>query len=373
MKKNVCLVTCYINNYGACLQAYALQQTIKNLGYNCEILKYTPSDSVKEFSFIQKMFEFAKDIYRILKYDNYSYFFSLKPCFRRFRKKNLIFTNRNFIDENSVYSSHIKFDAYVVGSDQLWNPLIHGNQNNKIYFLDFVDDGAKKIAYAPSFGISSLPSENIERNAAAMLASFDFLSCREEDGSAIVRSLTNKECFTVLDPTFLLSSKEWDLLRIELPKQKKYILVYKFGNNDYEVNFIEYISHITQFEVVIIPCIKEDFSLKYRKINKGGPETFLSYIKNAALVITDSFHATALSINFNVPFFSMLRNTKDEKNNMNSRILNILSMMKLEDRLVTCESNFQNFVKVDMDFSTSNSILDAKRTIDISRLRDALI
>lgn len=366
--KKIGLVTCYVNNYGACLQAYALEKTLTKFNYQVEIIKYTPVYEVKEKAFIRRILFWLRQIYRCIKYKKYSYHFKTIKHFDKFRKKYLVFSNENYSNESELYN-FLKYDAYVTGSDQLWNPTIHNNAHNKIYFLDFVKEGKIKIAYAPSIGIPKFPSEELEKEAVKMLSSFDFLSCREKTGADYIQTITGKSCLNVLDPTLLISKEEWQTFCGPRIIKKNYVFIYRFGETPEEEKMLSEIVKNTDKDIYCLPMSLNDFSKKYKTVKPCGPAEFVNYIRYADCVITDSFHATAFSINLNTPFFCLLRCLDTDKNNMNSRITDILAKFNLNDRLVFSNTNIKNILSKPIDFSISNTLLNNFRTNDIELLK----
>ena len=371
MMKKVGLMTCYMNNFGACLQAYALQHKIDELGLDCEIIKYTPIRAVKEYSFLIKV---GRRLYSLIKgfanidfrYENYR-----NRSFVRFRKKYLTFSNENYLKEEELYSHQLKYDCYVTGSDQIWNPNLFNGQANPIYFLDFVPDGKGRVAYAPSIGVSSV-SDSYKTEMKKYLARFDAISVREYEGKEIIDSIIECECRAVLDPTLLLKKNEWEALLHDKIINKDYILLYLFSDREYIGEFVQYVQEQLGIDVVTIPFNKREYYSNHIKIKKAGPLEFLNLIKNASLVITDSFHATAFSINLQVPFYTLLRNTEKETNNMNSRIYSILSFTKLENRIIRDKEAFPDKINLEIDFSEADKRLQEKREQDIDFLKSAL-
>ena len=224
----VALMTCYMNNFGACLQAYALQTVIRELGNDCDIIRYTPIPSVKEYPL---WFRAAYTIRNRLKgirnfkfrYENYRLNY-----YKAFKREYLIFNDTYYPTIASLYQNPPEYDAFVTGSDQVWNPLIHENTNNKAYFLDFVPQGKKRIAYAPSIGLSELPAECGEEMG-QLIDRFDTVSVRETAGKKIIEKISKKECRVVLDPTLLLTREQWLKITKKPSVQKPYILCYLFS------------------------------------------------------------------------------------------------------------------------------------------------
>jgi hypothetical protein len=365
------LLTAYVNNYGACLQAYALQKTINMMGYECEIVRYTPVPNVKLMTFGQRGIQLIKDIKRFLKNPSYIYTIERNFKFQRFRNQYLKFSSQNYPEIVDLYNNPPDYDAFVTGSDQLWNPIIHGMSNNRAYFLDFVPPGKKRIAYAPSIGISEIPEE-CKAEMAELLYKMDKISVREKVGKEIVESLTGKGCSVVLDPTLLIDKEKWSKMSIKPNLDKPYIFCYVFGLGSYIGEFIKYAMEKTGYEVAVLPFTKREERSNYRKMHCVGPNEFLGLIQNASLIITDSFHATAFSISFNRPFYSLLRNSEGELNNMNSRIYNILELTGLTDRLIKPDTEFPADIFKSIDYDTVNVRLQEKREKDLAFLSEAL-
>lgn len=369
--KKVGLMTCYMNNFGACLQAYALQSTIEHFGYPCEIIKYTPIRSLKEYNFLVTLALQMRSRLKSLHDPNYAYEIARKKNFDAFKKKYLKFGKAVYNEIEELYAKVPDYDVFVTGSDQIWNPMIHNGANNKAYFLDFVPQGRKRIAYAPSIGLTKLPAA-CEQEMGELIDRFDAVSVREADGKRIVDQISKKECRVVLDPTLLKTREDWLEMAPPPLVQEPYIFCYIFSDQDYIGNFIQYVQKQLGLKVVTIPFTKREYESDALKIKSAGPLEFLSLIQNAALILTDSFHATAFSVNLNVPFYSLLRNTPDEKNNMNSRIVNILDKVHLSERLIPNEAAFPTKVELQVDFTASNAILNAQRETDLQFLRDEI-
>ncbi len=358
------LMTCFVDNYGACLQAYAIQKFLQDGGRNqVEIMKYigvagyTPDDPVSRIL----RNPFFKWI-RCRVSSSYAIHFEKRKKFDNFRNQYLHFSDRSYHSNEELKKQSGNYDAYVCGSDQIWNPVIF-HRNERPYFLDFAPEGKKRVAYAPSIGISSIPEE-FREEMADLLNHMDVLSAREKTGSDIVTALTGRECRTVLDPTLLLSGDQWREIASRRQIEDPYIFLYLFGTREYIGKFVDYVRKKTGMKVVAIPYVERERKPEYTVVDAAGPEDFVSLIANASLVITDSFHATAFSSNLNIPFYTLLRNEKGEKNNMNSRVTDILNMLQLQHRLIASEQDFPAEIDFNVDFTSSNRILEARRAED---------
>lgn len=354
------LMTCYMDNFGACLQAYALQTVITDLGYNCEIIKYTPIKSLKEYGIFISLARWVRRRVKAIKNTAYKYGNYRHSEFKKFRKKYLKFSKENYLHERYLYETAPQYDIYVAGSDQIWNPNLYGGRINKAYFLDFVQDNAKRVAYAPSIGTSEISADS-SKEMTKLLAKFDAVSVREIDGKRIIDKIFDRGCSVVLDPTLLIDAERWKSMIGERIISENYIFVYLFGNRDYERTFIGYANKSLNLKIVTIPFHDKEYNSNFTKIKKAGPIEFLNLIRYASLVITDSFHATAFSLNLNVPFYTLLRNDESDKNNMNSRMISILSLVDKQDRLVAGVDSFPENIVLNPNFEYVNGKISELR------------
>jgi len=321
-------------NYGAVLQAYALQETLKREfnSSEVEIINYAPITTKKSYRIYKyKSNNIIKQflLYCLTTY----YYFALKNKknkFYSFVNNFLNLSNQTYLTELEFLGNIPNYDVYITGSDQVFNP---NNPNNKrIFFLDFPKNKSKKIAYAPSFGVTQFSDEQKEK-ITSFISSFDALSCRENEGANFLTKITGKKVPVVLDPVFLLSEKEWNKV-IVLPKTKdKYIFIYDLNGGEALVKIANKIKGKTGYKIV---CCTSKITAFYhidKQLYNLGPQEFLGYIKNAEYVVTDSFHGTAFSVVFNKKFYSYIAFSKTS-----SRIISLLKNLGIDNRLVLKES-----------------------------------
>lgn len=369
------LITYYGDNCGACLQAHALQQVINQLGHECDIINY---NGIKDFP-KPPMMTRIKNIKGVSDLFNKIYLkISGKEntvdneIYEKFRAERIKFSAKYYDSFNELKLNPPEYDAFVCGSDQIWNPTFRQNTNNRAYFLDFVPEYKRRIAYAPSIGTTNIP-EVCKAEMVELLKKIDNLSVRELDGAKVIKDISSLDSEVVLDPTLLLDSNYWNALTKEVSVKEEYIVTYLFGEMDYEYEFIKFIQKQTGLKVVAIPRNRRDLTTNNELMYNVGPYEFISLIKNAKLVITDSFHATVFSLIFNVPFYSLLRNEKGHKFSMCSRLYSILSIVGLESRIVTPDSNFNDYTNYfDVDFIKANRNLEKERRRCIDYLKNSL-
>jgi len=370
--KKVGMITCYIDNYGACLQAYALMTSIQKLGHSCVIIRFQgapgyPARNLKQL--VKKIpgVQFFRK--KILGATHVNHLRDKK--FNLFRKTYLNFTKEVWYSGQEIVNMPPKdFDCYVCGSDQVWNPYIY-QRNLHVAFLDFAPPGVFRISYAPSIGVPEYPAEYLDE-LKRLVNKMNFISVREKEGKDILKKVTNKDVRVVLDPTLLLNIDEWRKIAVMPKVNQPYIFCYVFGNNSLVIELIEYTREKTGFEVITVPYTEKMFESTYTKVEDAGPRDFLGLISNAELIITDSFHGLAFSLNFNKKFYATLRHSNNDKESMNSRIFNILRMTGTECRLVTDKEQFPQNPLSEIDIHEINKLLQEKRASDIMYLQYAL-
>ena len=330
------------NNYGTVLQAYSLQQILKKYKFNSILIDYCPRGTNKNINELSYFIDLA------LSKINKTKYIVNKDMFEIFINNYLNVTDKcNNYYELKMLSE--EFDAIICGSDQIWSPY----NFDANYFLSFANKN-KIMSYSPSFGMSSINDIYLEKRIGKLLNRFNFISVREKTGANLIKKISGKDAEVTLDPTLLLDKNEWDKiinkkLNNEL-KEKKYILCYFLGNsNKYYKNIIKY-SQEHNLEIINIPAIGNQKFNKYSTIDNIGPREFVTLIKNATLIFTDSFHGTIFSINYNKNFFVYKRFKDSDKKSQNSRVIDILNKLNLNDRLldskskINCKDINYNFV-----------------------------
>ena len=243
----------------------------------------------------------------------------------------------------------------------MWNAYYNFNPFN---FLNFAKD-CKRISYASSMGTKDFP-EKFKNDIKQLLSKFSYISLREEAGCNAVAKLTGrKDIKKVLDPTFLLNAEDWlrvgEKAEIEIELPKEYILVYLIGNNDNYAKQVECLKQKTGINnVIIIPAVENpkltiNGAIIYRY---AAVSEFIYLLYHATWVCTDSFHATAISINLGKNFTEFLRFKDGDKASQNSRIYDVLNTFQLSDRLYTEECS--NWSKP-IDFTVAHGILQTLR------------
>lgn len=339
-KQHIGILTWYNHgNYGSALQAYALQTTIKRMGYDVEIVQYImqwrrcSSNVIKRIKIcIKKFLAIVAESFPSLfkrrinhfQYFYYKYIFFSKPC-----------------DEKSINKVIDKYDKIIVGSDQIWSPL----HLDPIYLLTFcTSKQIKKVAYAPSIGIEDIP-DDMRPLYRQYLTDFNKLSIREKSGADILLSL-GFQCPVVLDPTFLLCKDDYISIEhyIDLPF-KDYVFCYFLSTKDsYKEAVLEYAtSH--SLKIVGISANEDDYAWLER-IQNIGPCEFIWLIHHAHTVITNSYHGTIFSMILGTPYYTYRRFDVNDPICQNTRIEQLIR-----------------------DFAISSYILNSGETIPINETR----
>jgi len=319
------------HNYGNVLQRYALYQVL--LRYTCnvdsiwlgkEILphpwKWTWKETIK-YKINWKNFrsQFTHDKFR---WEMVRQFTIRKFCQQYI---NICYINQPLDTLNDSY------DYFIVGSDQVWNPNFSPTRCRD-EFLTFAPE-KKRIAYAASFGIADLPSED-EKNFRGWIRGMKAISVREHAGADIIKKLTGRDVPVLVDPTLLLTDQQWQHIE-KKPSWYKgngedYLCTYFLGNRPSIINTIA-----EKYKLSVINILdKNNFDYYVT-----SPEEFIYLIHHAALIYTDSFHGTVFSIHFRKPFVVCDRQETGMEN-MSSRIKTLLQLVHLETRHGTRQNNF---------------------------------
>lgn len=350
------------SNYGSLLQCIATQCIIEALGHQCEIINYVRKDERGLQGILSSMVgkkewnrnPLKKFAYITLRYPGE---WIAQRVFDRMRKQYLKLTPVCYTQEGL---KQLKADVFMTGSDQVWGPLFRVKYD-PAYFLDFVDSNSKKISYAASFGRTEFTPDILQAYKLYMSA-YDHLTVRENSAVELLKSLDLHCDDQVLDPTLLIDKSQW-CQYIKKKVKGKYVLIYEIHNNprldEYAKRFA---AHVGLPLVRITPTLHQAVRGGKMVLLPNVGE-FLSYIKNATYMVTDSFHGTAFAINLNTQFIEVLPNTKT-----GSRNQSILQFTGLQDRIVTDFNDF-SLANAKIDFEKVNNIIATERLKSINTLK----
>ena len=354
-------------NYGAVLQTYALQKVLDKLGIDNEVIDYR----ARHIEWVYKPFCMRKvnNIYDFIKVIKGAPIKNRKrKQFYKFIKNNIRLSSKSYTSKTIGDSNNI-YRYFVTGSDQVFNFACSNYDKN--YFLDFVKDDKRKHSYAASFGFDNAPKKDVEKYK-KMLTGFENLSVREKQGVKIVKEIADKDAVEVLDPTLLISADEWRAIVKNIPKyDKKYILIYALKPSERLMDFANELKRLTGYDMIFMKdalakegqnILSED--VKY--VKDVDPFEFVSYFANAEYIITNSFHGTAFSINFNKKFFTEFL---DPALKVNSRLENILNMFDLKSRKL---DSLDNLSLDDIDYTGVNRILEERKEVSLEYLKEVV-
>ena len=330
------------HNYGAMLQLFALNQAVYKLGHKCKTIDCNIDPGTGRL--IKWSGRPGKTItnFYLLCHRNANERFQQR--FLDFSKQYIPLTNIAYETIEQLNTMPPHFDAYITGSDQVWNPSLLDRKIGHAYHLCFASpDHSKLISYAPSFGVDEIPVDQAGE-ISRYLQRYHNLSIREKRGQEIIFDLTGRKAAHVLDPTLLLSAKEYEPLVAQPPISGEYVLVYpmELGKNQSFLHLVKEVKKQSSLPIVCILPLNFDWRwilVADRIVLDAGPREFLGYFKNASLICTNSFHGTVFSIIFRKNFFGV------PHSGTNSRIYSLLEKVGLLDRQLS-ESNSQKIREV---------------------------
>ena len=203
-----------------------------------------------------------------------------------------------------------------------------------------------------------------------MLEKFDAISVREKSGADIIYRETEMHAQVVLDPTLLLEPKYYDdVTKIPEDLPSRYMAVYRFGNLKHTADKIREISEKCKLPIVYIPSNNDGL---FKPNYSIGPGEFLGVIKNAELVLSDSFHCTVFALINHRPFLTFYRTVPEPGKDINSRMTDILKTVEMSDRLIKPSDEIKYDKLFDLNFDNADKIIDRMRKESLKYLKNAL-
>lgn len=313
------------SSFGATLQMYALYQALKGYGQSVEVINYH-NPYMKAEKHVKKSTGSINNNLALKKILHFRQILG----FRKFEKLMQLYPSRPICDAQLLKQLGVRYDAVICGSDQVWNPRI--TDFDLSFYLDFCGENTKRISYAPSFGNTEY-SEQYKEEIQKEIKQFSSVSVREEEGQSFLHRLMGEYYPVVLDPTFLLSEKEW----IDLEKKYKvpsvgYILCYTVRPSSKLLEFCKKMAREQNKKVVIVGG-----NIIKKRLNKDeqviyacdiDPREWLYLMHHSDCIVTNSFHGIAFSMHYRKNFYVEL------SSDTNSRMEEILCITGLEDRVI---------------------------------------
>lgn len=370
----------FSRNYGAVLQCTALIRALKNLNYEAIVIDYQHESARKYWVLWKSPLRAMKERYVTYEGGSFRRLLSIAKCGAETLCQNKYYLNRvrkdkafrKFISANwkvsrCYYSSEELrkdppgYDAYITGSDQVWNPQATQGKLDDGYLLNFDTKDKERIAYAASIGFT--PDDSFIKGLIEKTSHFDDVSVREKSVWMQMQRIRPGYAKLVLDPTLLLTAESWSEYEEKVKFiQQKYALVYRLSNNPEFNLVVKHLKKVRKLTVIDLspPEVKIPGCDQYASF--CSPGEFLWYVHNCELIISDSFHATVFSIIYKKEFYSLLRS------GMESRVKDLLDVCKLETQLIK-KANQIPVKKQSCFFQECDAYLEQKREVSYSFLK----
>lgn len=384
--KKIALITYHrAINYGSILQTYATYKKIYELGHKCTIIDYESYSqyyyySNKIFPNIFKI-KFRKIsillfLYKLFKNSNKRKNDKIKKNkFDLFAKKNFCMT-KHYSSKNElrkVFSENC-FDIFMTGSDQTWNSnclehLYQKSDSTGVYYFDFVDNKAKRVAFCSSLGNMTYTQLEKKKN---LINKYSYISTREEQGKKLISRVYKKNIDVCVDPTFLLKKEDWNMLiQRESLVAGDYIVLYSLQKNNKIKEWLDSVKIFAKkrkWKIVVICPFCDEFTDDFIDANNSGPREFLNIFNFAKFVLVDSFHGLCFSIIYRKDF--LVLGNKYYKKDIRKK--NLLSKLSLENRMIENESEINNINDLSVHYASSENIIENEINNAIECLKNAI-
>ena len=348
MKIRIITIHC-IPNFGSVFQSYALCRYLKDNGY----------DDVALIDYFPPYFRKAPLKSRIGQLLNYRAYKTRTNKFREFVKDNIPITGRTYYSADELGELKNAADVFIAGGDQLWN-VYHTCGNDDAYKLTFAE--GKKISYSTSLGQTDFTDSQLDE-LANKLKAFSAVSVREKSSVPPLKK-KNISAVQCADPVFLLDSGVYNRFCKPI-NQPKYLLVYLVMPSELLERSVKFLSEKYGLKVILCSGFSKKCSCDLF-LKDLGPDEILSYIKNAEIVLSSSFHATAFSVIFQRQFFCILPDA-----HTNERITDLLDTVQLAERIITEKSDLETALSQRIEYG---NIKGLEENISASKkyLKDSL-
>lgn len=352
-------------NYGAVLQAQALQHIIEEIGHDCDIIDYR-NEAVERQYQLRKI-RFDKSLIRNLRAN-----LVLLPFIRK-KKNNFQNWMSNYKKTSTLRKCELmsledRYDRFIVGSDQVWNMKCHNSDTT--FFLDFVNDDRKKVAYAASFGTFDIPKKDIPLMQ-KYIPSFSSISVREERGINLVKELCGRNVIVTMDPVALVGKEYWESKASKLAIAEKFIFVYQLGHGELLPQYVKKLKKKLGLKVFFVTGHIGNmihYSLGDRNYSSASPEVFLALLTHSDFIVTNSFHATVLAVLFHKHFQLVVKG--NSKDSYNSRIYSFLKEYGLDNRITDTFDELESLRTP--DFSVFDDKFIINKELSLNYLKQAI-
>lgn len=350
----------YVHNYGSVLQTFATQFLFKRAGYEIETVDYIRENCKKENKAAEYREKLKKRniiwsfpiINSLILLRHKLQIHRLENIFGRFVREH-IHLSKPYETADDLMNDPPIADIYCTGSDQMWNSIWNAGILPE-YFLAYAPEGKKRVAFATSFGRTELDKNELEITK-AFIQKYDAISVREKSALSLLEQMGYSSGVHILDPTLIMSADEWES-QLDIPSQKgtRYVLIYGLNNNVELEKFALKIAKDNALRLINISRSPRAYFRPGKVVRFPRVEEFLSLIKNADYIVTDSFHGTIFSLNFGKQVFVFY------PDRFSTRLQSILSLTGQEQRVVNDSNQDWQTIKP-IDYSRVNDILENER------------
>lgn len=370
--KSIGIITIHkINNYGSVLQAYALQRVCEDFGFNVEIIDYNfPNEYHDQHRYHVEQDTQPQEPFWL----KMLYALALKRQHReigRFVAQYQHLSSNQYSSPDELKKCPPKYDIYITGSDQLWNPRHCGG--DPAFLLHFAPDEAHKISYAASICSDKLPDKLVD-SYKQLLKRYANISVRENNSVVVINNLVGKQPNVVLDPTLLLNYEQWNKLAVKKRLVKKkyilcYFLNYTFNAFPYVDGLAEYIRRQTGYEIVRVARPPHRLGNCHTCYKVGAsPEEFLALVRDSEMVLTTSFHGTAFAVNYGKPVFTVVQ----DKYSSDNRQVSLMYNLGLEKQVLSVNEPMPEISLSNYDVELEQMALAELRQQSLKYLKTAL-
>ena len=362
-------------NYGAVLQAYALAHHLNQLGFSAEIIDYVPSRQAEVTAFLvppknqTAIYRDAASLYCV------KYLKGREKAFQQFQNDHIHISSERNIRNNQLLDILKEYDAIICGSDQVWNPRLRSSE--KAFFLP-EGENFIRISYAASMGTGRLNEYPNPAFIRKCLQRFDYISVRDQSSIKKLNDfcVLQQPVFRVVDPTLLLKPSDFDSIALPNSKEEPYIFYYTVPGRKTTIQAANYLSKRTKLPLkTLLTGIPAKFWLTNKKnvvMDQPGPDRFLSLIRDAEYVVTDSFHAAVFSILFHKKFYIIGAETNDGKLRHDERLSDLCQTFHLSHRIIQASEIRNIQIDAEEDWPTIDALREAHSAFSDSFLQKAI-
>ena len=371
--KKVGIITFHAShNCGSMLQAYALQCFLQKNGYNPEMVNFSSEGQKNLYSLYNKNKSLKFMVRNFVFHLHSKRLKNTRERYEAFKKQYFKFSDFSTSDMDEICADNLDYYAVIAGADQVWNTTI--SDYDDAYFLYWVKN-AKRIAYAPSFGAKNPLNYAKDINKIKQyLNDFNSLSIRENNGQRWINELIGEKVPVVLDPTLIIDKEDYEKITAkELNLPEKYIFYY---SPSYSLNINKLVKKISKkYKLPVIAFNGKAYYLRGMELSGfklpdfEDPTSYLQLMKNAAMIITTSFHGSIFSTLYHKKFWVIKNGGMFGDDD---RVRTLLSQLNINERLISSEFDDKFDYMQDLDYEAFDSLLKEKRAFSENYLLNAL-